>query len=38
VTIARGEKDPELKKEAVTKLALMHDKAATDYLMEILQK
>jgi hypothetical protein len=38
VTIARGEKDPELKKEAVSKLALMHDKAATDYLMEILQK
>ena len=38
VTIARSEKDPELKKEAVSKLALMHDKAATDYLMEILQK
>jgi HEAT repeat protein len=38
VTIARGEKDPELKKEAVSKLSLMHDKAATDYLMEILQK
>jgi hypothetical protein len=38
VSIARGEKDPELKKEAVSKLALMHDKAATDYLMEILQK
>ena len=38
VSIARNEKDPELKKEAVSKLALMHDKAATDYLMEILQK
>ncbi len=38
VTIARGEKDPELKKEAVSKLSLMHDKEATDYLMEILQK
>jgi HEAT repeat protein len=38
VTIARSEKDPELKKEAVSKLALMHDKAATDYLMELLQK
>jgi hypothetical protein len=38
VTIARGEKDPELKKEAVSKLALMQDKAASDYLMEILQK
>ena len=38
VAIARNEKDPELKKDAVSKLALMHDKAATDYLMEILQK
>jgi hypothetical protein len=38
VAIARGEKDPELKKEAVSKLALMHNKEATDYLMEILQK
>jgi len=38
VSIARGEKDPELKKEAVSKLALMHNKEATDYLMEILQK
>jgi hypothetical protein len=38
VAIARGEKDQELKKEAVSKLALMHNKEATDYLMEILQK
>ena len=38
VTIARNEKDPELKREAVSKLSLMHDKEATDYLMEILQK
>jgi HEAT repeats len=38
VAIARGEKDPELKKTAVSKLALMHSKEATDYLMEILQK
>jgi hypothetical protein len=38
VGIARTEKDPELKKEAVSKLALMHSKEATDYLMEILQK
>jgi hypothetical protein len=38
VSIARGEKDPELKKAAVSKLALMHNKEATDYLMEILQK
>ena len=38
VAIARAEKDPGLKKRAVEKLALMDDKAATDYLMEILQK
>lgn len=38
VTIARTEKNPELKREAVSKLSLMHDKEATDYLMEILQK
>ena len=38
VAIARGEKDPELKKTAVSKLSLMHSKEATDYLMEILQK
>lgn len=38
VSIARNEKDPGLKKTAVEKLALMDDKAATDYLMEILQK
>jgi hypothetical protein len=38
VAIARSEKDPELKKAAVSKLALMHSKEATDYLMEILQK
>jgi TolA-binding protein len=38
VAIARSEKDPELKKAAVSKLALMHNKEATEYLMEILQK
>lgn len=38
VTIARAEKDPELKKEAVSKLALMHSKEGSDYLMELLQK
>lgn len=38
VAIARSEKNPELKREAVSKLALMHNKEATDYLMEILQK
>jgi hypothetical protein len=38
VAIARSEKDPELKKSAVSKLSLMHSKEATDYLMELLQK
>jgi HEAT repeat protein len=38
VAIARAEKDPELKKLAVSKLSLMHSKEATDYLMELLQK
>jgi HEAT repeat protein len=38
IAIARSEKDPELKKAAVSKLSLMHNKEATDYLMEILQK
>ncbi|MGB7280746.1 MAG: HEAT repeat domain-containing protein [Candidatus Acidiferrum sp.] len=38
VTIARSEKDPELKKTAVSKLALMNSKEGNDYLMELLQK
>lgn len=38
VAIARNEKDPDLKKTAVSKLSLMHSKEATDYLMELLQK
>jgi HEAT repeat protein len=38
VAIARSEKNPELKREAVSKLSLMQNKEATDYLMEILQK
>jgi len=38
IAIARSEKDSGLKKAAVSKLALMHNKEATDYLMEILQK
>ena len=38
VAVARNEKDPELKKTAVSKLSLMHSKEATDYLMELLQK
>lgn len=38
VAIARGEKDPELKKMAVSKLSLMNSKEGNDFLMEILQK
>jgi HEAT repeat protein len=38
VAIARAEKDPELKKAAVQKLALMNSKESSDYMMEILQK
>ncbi|HEY2820785.1 MAG TPA: HEAT repeat domain-containing protein [Candidatus Acidoferrum sp.] len=38
VAIARAEKNPDLKKEAVSKLTIMNNKEATDYLMEILQK
>ena len=38
VTIAKAEKDPGLKRTAVQKLALMHSKEASDYMMEILQK
>ena len=38
VAIARSEKDPELRKTAVSKLTLMHSKEGTDYLMELLQK
>ncbi len=38
VAIARAEKDPGLKKKAVEKLALMDDKNATEYMMELLQK
>jgi hypothetical protein len=38
VAIAKSEKDPELKKTAVSKLALMNSKEGTDYLMEILKQ
>jgi len=37
VEIARGEKDLETKRDIVSKLALMHDKAATDYMLELLK-
>jgi HEAT repeats len=38
VAIARSEKDPELKKTAVSKLSLMNSKEGAEYLMEILNK
>jgi hypothetical protein len=38
VAIARSEKDPELKKIAVSKLSLMNSKEGNEYLMELLQK
>jgi HEAT repeat protein len=38
VALARNEKDPDLRRTAVSKLSIMHSKEATDYLMEILQK
>ncbi|MDQ2980133.1 MAG: HEAT repeat domain-containing protein [Acidobacteriota bacterium] len=38
VAIARSEKDPRLKAEAVSKLAIMRNKDATDYMLEILSR
>ncbi len=38
VTLARAEKDPSAKRTIVGKLALMHNKEATDYMMEVLSK
>jgi len=37
VEMARNEKDIELKRRIVSELALMNDKAATDYMMELLK-
>jgi len=37
VDLARNEKDLELKRSIVSQLALMNDKAATDYMMELLK-
>jgi hypothetical protein len=37
VEMARNEKDLELKRTIVSELALMNDKAATDYMMELLK-
>lgn len=37
VTLARAEKNPEMKKELVSRLSIMKSKEATDYLMELLK-
>jgi hypothetical protein len=37
VEMAKSEKDLELKRQLVQQLALMNDKAATDYMMELLK-
>ena len=38
VSVARSEKDPELRKTAVEKLSLMNSKESSDFMMEILNK
>jgi len=38
ILLARAEKDPSTKRDIVGKLAIMHDKEATDYMMEVLSK
>jgi len=38
IGIARNETNPELKREAVSKLSVMNSKEAADYMMEVLQK
>jgi len=38
IDIAKSEKDPQLKKTAVSHLANMHSKEATAFLLEILNK
>jgi tetratricopeptide (TPR) repeat protein len=37
VELARKEKNPELKRLIISKLAEMHDKTATDYMLELLK-
>jgi hypothetical protein len=37
VALARSEKSLDLKRSIVSQLALMHDKAATDYMLELLK-
>jgi outer membrane protein assembly factor BamD (BamD/ComL family) len=38
VELARAEKDPAMQKEIVQQLSVMHNKEATDYMLEILNK
>jgi hypothetical protein len=38
VEVARTEKDPDLKKKAVSHLSHMNSKEGTDFLLEILNK
>lgn len=38
VAVAKTEKDPELRKFAVSKLSMMNSKEGNDYLIELLQK
>ncbi len=38
VALARAEKDPAAKQTLVSKLSIMHNKEATDYMLEILNK
>ncbi|MGC1293399.1 MAG: HEAT repeat domain-containing protein [Alloacidobacterium sp.] len=38
VALARAEKDPSAKRDIVGKLAVMHNKEATDYMIEVLNK
>ncbi len=37
IELARRERDPEMKKEIVSKMALVHSKDVTEYMMEILK-
>ena len=37
VALARSEKDPEMKRKIVEKMALVHSKETTDYMMEVLK-
>jgi hypothetical protein len=37
VDLARSETNPEMKKAIVSKLALIHSKESTDYMLEILK-